>query len=141
MPKLNTYNDEKHEYSVDMMIAYVNVMKLKPESVNIEENMWQIDQNVWGDYSPSDVLANPERKKFAKNVERIREADLKYPILMTSRYQIIDGYHRFLKAVKQGKKEIKAYILEPHILRKFVIPKEGEIQIHDLIELFHKRFD
>lgn len=140
MPNLKTYNDEKHKYSVDMMFAYVNTHKLKTEKVSIEENLWQIEQNVWGDYSPSDVIRNPDKKKYADNIKRMREADLDYPILMTSKHQIIDGYHRFLKAIKKGDKEIKAYILEPQIMRKFIIPDNSTLEIHELIELFHKRF-
>lgn len=146
MPNYKTYSDEKNIYSVDMMIAYVNTNKLKAETISIEENKWQLDQPVWGDYSPSDVLKHPEKKKYAENIQRIKDADLSYPIFMTSKHQIIDGYHRFLKAIKHGDKTIKAYVFEPQLMKKFIVNKELDypavhqrMQIHDLLELYVKR--
>lgn len=147
MLSLKTYNDEKYIYSVDMMLTYVNTHKLPIEKVNLQENLWQIQQNVWGEYSPSDVLQHPEKKKYAENIQRIHQADLSYPILMTSKYQIIDGYHRFLKAMQKGETTIKAYILEPSILRKCILRKDlnykklhETTEIHDVLEIYVRRF-
>jgi len=107
MPPFKTYSDEKNIYSVDMMMAYVNLFKPKTVDFDIQENLWQIEQPVWGDYSPLDVLQNPEKKKYAENIKRIRDADLSYPIFITSKDQIIDGYHRVLKAVRKKEKTVK----------------------------------
>ena len=77
MPPLKTYNDEKNTYSVDMMMAYVNTHKVPIQRINIEENLWQIEQPVWGDYSPSDVLRNPSKKKYAENMrQRMKESGI-----------------------------------------------------------------
>lgn len=147
MPNFKTYSDEKYIYSVDMMMVYVNTHKVPVEKVSLEENLWQLEQNVWGDYSPSDILKHPERKKYTENIQRMKEADLSYPIFMTSKYQIIDGYHRFLKAFQQKETHIKAYIFEPPLMRKFIINKEldfvavhQKMAIHEVLELYVKRF-
>lgn len=147
MPTFKTYSDEKNIYSVDMMMTYVNTHKLPVQKINIEENLWQIEQPVWGDYSPADVLKHPEKKKYSENIQRIRDADLSFPIFMTSKYQIIDGYHRILKAIKNGDKTIKAFIFEPVLMKKFIIHKgldypavHQRMGIHELLELYVRRF-
>lgn len=147
MPSFKTYSDDKHIYSVDMMMSYVNTQKHPIEKIKIDENLWQLDQNVWGDYSPSDVLKHPERKKYAENIQRIKDADLSYPIFMTSKYQIIDGYHRLLRAVKEKKPSINAYIFDTALMKKFIVCKElnypavhQRMKIHELLELYVKRF-
>ena len=147
MPSLKTFRDDKYIYSVDMMMAYVNTNKIPVEKVSVKDNLSQLEQDVWGDYSPSDVLRHPERKKYADNIQRMKEADLSYPIFMTSKFQIIDGYHRFLKAVQENNTYIKAYIFDPPLMRKFIINKEldfvavhQKMAIHDLLEMYVKRF-
>ncbi len=147
MPNFKTYSDEKNIYSVDMMMAYVNTHKHPIEKIKIEENLWQLDQNVWGDYSPADVLKHPDRKKYHENIQRIREADLSYPIFMTSKHQIIDGYHRLLKAVKEKKTVISAYVFDASLMKKFILNKELDfpavhqrMDIHTVLELYTKRF-
>ena len=147
MPSFKTFSDNKHIYSVDMMMAFVNTHKHPIEKIKIDENLWQLDQNVWGDYSPSDVLKHPERKKYAENIQRIKDADLSYPIFMTSKHQIIDGYHRFLKAVKENRPTINAYVFDSALMKKFIVNKELDfpavhqrMAIHDMLELYAKRF-
>ena len=129
------------------MIAYVNTNKVHMEKIKIQEFLWQIEQPVWGDYSPADVLKHPDRKKYAENIARIKKADLSYPIFMTSKYVIIDGYHRFLKAIKEGDSTIKAYIFEPSLMRKFIINKDLDfpavherMAIHEVLEKYVRNF-
>jgi len=147
MPTFKTYSDEKNIYSVDMMLAYVNTHKLPVEKLEIEENIWQLKQNVWGDYSPEDVLQHPEKKKYSDNVQRMKKADLSYPIFVTSNHVIIDGYHRFLKAVKTKQSFLKAYVFDSALMRKFILRKELDypavherMAIYELLELYQKRF-
>ena len=147
MPSFKTFRDDTNIYSVDMMMAYVNTHKVPVEKIKIEDNLWQLEQNVWGDYSPSDILKHPERKKYQENIQRIKDADLSYPIFMTSKHQIIDGYHRFLKAIQQNKTSINAYVFDAALMRKFILNKELDFAavhqrmgIHDILELYAKRF-
>jgi len=147
MPNFKTYSDEKYIYSVDMMMAYVNTHKVPVEKLNLNDTLWQLKQPVWGDYSPEDVLQHPDKKKYAENIERIKDADLSYPIFVTSKHVIIDGYHRILKAVKTKESSIKAYVFDSALLRKFIVNKDLDypavhqrMAIHDLLELYQKRF-
>jgi hypothetical protein len=93
------------------------------------------------------VLQSPSKKKYAENIQRIHDADLSYPIFITGKHQIIDGYHRFLKAVQKGDKEIKAYVFDTPLMKKFILLKEldytavhKDTSIHTVLELFYKRF-
>lgn len=147
MPNFKTFSDETHIYSVDMMMAYVNTHKLQTVPFDLEENHWQIEQPVWGDYSPADVLKHPEKKKYIDNIRRIKDADLSYPIFVTSKGQIIDGYHRVLRALKDGKKTMKSYVFDAVLMKKFILQKDLDfvavhqrMAIHDLLELYVKRF-
>ena len=147
MPTFKTYSDEKNIYSVDMMMAYVNLFKPKTVNFDIEENLWQIEQNVWGDYSPVNVLQHPDKKKYAENIKRIHDADLSYPIFITAKGQIIDGYHRILKAIKKKEKTVKAYVIDAVTLKKCILHKgldysavHQHMDIHTILELFYKRF-
>lgn len=138
-------------YSVDMMIAYVNLFKLKHEMINLNDLDFDPDYKGWSidkvRFSPNDVLENP--KKYKEDYKRIIDADLSYPIIVSwnpkaKRYIIFDGYHRILKTKALAKKNIKAYVLDKKILNKFVIDKNGDwnvgYSISDYIEIFNKKF-
>jgi len=132
------------------MIAYVNIYK--PEIIKINPNNYInsiINYKGWGDpskkifYSPQDVLNEP--KKYKDDYNRIINANLNYPIIITKNNIIIDGVHRIIKAFKL-KKQIKAYIFDNKLLKKFLLNKNGDykkvdnLSISDLIKLFNKRF-
>lgn len=141
----HTTTKGKNVYSVDMMFAYINlfggpdVVDVKLEDIGFDPN-----NKGWGemDTSVNDVLKNP--RKYSKDYAEILKADLKYPILLDSRYGILDGVHRYVKALGLGKKTIKAQIFDKKLLSKFIINKKGDhtqdIKIHEYIEMFHKRF-
>ena len=51
-------------------------------------------------------------------------ANLNYPIIVefyNNQYEIIDGYHRFVKSFLQENEYIYAYIFNRSLLRKFFI--------------------
>ena len=102
---LRTYADEKNIYSVDMMLAYLNTHKYPVVELPMTDFEWQLEQDVWGDWAPEDVLKKPKAKKYAENSERIKKADLSYPVIVTAQgHKLVDGYHRVAKAYSQGKK-------------------------------------
>lgn len=146
---MNTYSDNKNIYSVDMMIAYVNLFKPKYVKINVNDLIHNIDYKCWGDpmnnirYSPRDVLKNP--KKYKNEVERINNANLDYPI-MVHRKNIIDGVHRLTKSMIQNKKTIRVYMFDSGLMKKFIIDKKKDwqkvdkIKTKEIIELFYKKF-
>ena len=145
---VKTYSDKKNIYSVDMMFSYVNNFKHKTVNVQIKDLLFNLDFKGWysdelGSYAPVDVIDNP--KKYPEEVKRIKNADLKYPIMLHDNY-IVDGVHRTIKAMLQGKKTIKAYQFPTKLMKKFLINSTGnwkeaiKIEPYELIDLFHKRF-
>lgn len=85
-------------------------------------------------------------KKYQENAERIKAADLSYPIIVTEKHVIIDGYHRLAKAYLEGKKDIKVNVIDDALLRKFLLVKGmdfvklNSMAIYDILELWNKRF-
>ena len=62
-------------------------------------------------YSIYQVLQQPRRPEFAKDMQRIRAADTAYPLIVVddpfdAHGRILDGNHRFAKLVLQGKRTV-----------------------------------
>ena len=147
MPPLRTYADEKAIYSVDMMLAYLNTHKHPVVKMPMSDFEWQLEQKVWGDWSPMDVIQKPGLKKHAENAQRIKDADLSYPVIVTSKGVLVDGYHRVAKAYKQGAKEMKVQMFDAALMRKFILDKDRNfvrvhqrMPVYEILELFAKRF-
>lgn len=73
--------------------------------------VWQLD-GVRFQVSPRQVRAHPAR--FPDHLRRVMATDLGYPIHLVGhhgRVVVLDGFHRLLKAVIQGRAEIDAIIL------------------------------
>jgi disulfide oxidoreductase YuzD len=136
-------------FSVDMMFAYINIFKPKYTNINIDSLLHNLEYAGWGDpilnikYSPKDVINNPE--KYKKEIEQIKNANLKYPIIIYNN-NIIDGVHRLTKTVLEKKTKIKTYIFTKKIMEKFIIDKNSDynkvdnMEISLFIELFYKKF-
>jgi len=128
-----------------MMLAYINLYKPKAVSINIEELIPEMDKKLWETHSPNDVLKNPNLKLHKEDSKRIENADLSYPIIVTSNKKIIDGAHRLTKAYKQDLKTIKAYIFDKELLKKFILTKNlnyeiaENVPLHKLFEIFAKQ--
>lgn len=146
------FGDSNNIYSVDMMHAYVNLFKSKVISIPVENLLHELNQNCWGNpqkkikFSPKDVLEHPTNKMYEKNMQKIGNADLKYPILIYNN-NIVDGMHRLAKANLQGKKKIKAHIFTKKEMKWFLIDKNkdydrifGELRENYYIEKFFKTF-
>ena len=144
-----TYSSNKKIYSVDMMLAYLNIYKHPTISVPVSKLLNTLEEKVWGNsskkiyYSPNDVIKNP--KKYKNEMDKIKKTNLKYPIIMDEK-DVIDGIHRLSKAYLQDKKYIKAYIFNKKLMKKFLINSKGDwnkvdnLQTHDFIKLFYKKF-
>ena len=146
MPNFKTYHNNKNIYSVDMMISYINLYGHPIVKVPIEKFIPQLNENVWGEWSPMDVIKNMETKKYKNDAERIQKANLEYPIIVTGKH-IIYGYHRVAKAYLEEKKYIDVYIFKAELMNKFILNKDMNFvkvhqhtDIHEIIELWTKRF-
>jgi hypothetical protein len=54
----------------------------------------------------------PTYRQIAEDVRLIEEADLRFPIIMSSDRRVMDGMHRVLKALNAGMETIDAVIFE-----------------------------
>jgi hypothetical protein len=143
MPR--TTSNGKLIYSVDMMLAYVNIFKPLVVKIPLSDIKLDFDFNGWGDgktkISVNDVLAN--KKKYSTDYARIKNADLRYPILMY-KGEILDGVHRYVKAMTLKKKTINAYVFDSRLMKKFIIDTSGnynvKIETNEYIERFNKLF-
>lgn len=147
MPPLRSYSDGKAIYSVDMMLAYLNTHSHPVVKIPMSHFDWQLEQKVWGEWAPSDVLGRMDTKRWAENAERIRKADLSYPVIVTGRHVLVDGYHRVAKAKRQGEEEVSAHVFDAALMKKFIIDKNmdfkrvhQEMGVWELLELYGKRF-
>lgn len=148
---VHTHSNGSFIYSVDMMLAYINIFKPKDNivTVSVADYANTLDYKGWGcaktntRYSANDVLANPQ--KYSDDYAQIVNAELKYPIIIHGDH-IVDGVHRFARAHMLGKKTMRAYIFDARLMKKFVVGKQGEIDkikqitIRQYIEMFDKRF-
>lgn len=144
---VKTYSSNGVIYSVDIMLAYINIFKPKHISVDVSKYADLLEFKGWGNrtirYSPNDVLKNP--KKYKEDYKRIKEADLSYPIIIDNK-TIIDGIHRLTKAILLNKKTLKAYYFDNSLMKKFIIDKSrswdkvDKMDINEFIEIFNKRF-
>lgn len=142
---VRTYSNRKYIYSVDMMFAYINIFKPKYVKFNVSDLIHNLKFKGWADskngkYSPMDVLKHPG--KYRKQMKRIHNADLNYPIIVYKNF-IIDGAHRLSKSVLLGKKTIKVYVFDYKLMKKFIINSDyfvNKMEVYQFIELFNRRF-
>lgn len=146
---VQTFSDGKNTYSVDMILAYINIFKPKYIKVNVKDYLNTLEFNCWGNpktkkrFSPKNVIDDP--KKYKEDYKRIMNSNLKYPIIIANN-NIIDGVHRLTKAYLKNRKYINSYIFDEDLLKNFLINKKldlnkiDKLNTYDFIELFYKKF-
>lgn len=148
----NFYSHGDDIYSVDMMIAGVNLFKPPYGIYQMEDFQDKLKLNVWGDpidpskeYSPEDVLFHQEL--YPEEVKRIDDADVNIPILIDPHFNIIDGFHRLAKLYEQGSEKVRAITIPWSVMDLTLLRDDGdwkkideEIKSYTLIELFVRRF-
>lgn len=146
---LQQYVDDKKVYSVPMMHMYFNTIgkddpihKIKINKDFAKEDHFGYDTR----FSLNDIMKN--KKMYKEDYDKIKKADLKYPILINeSADSILDGRHRIAKAILNGKDTIKSYIVPKSLLKKFLISsnlnfkKVDKLTTSDIEKLFDKRFN
>ena len=139
------FSDDKYAYSTALMFAYINLCKPTKTKLKLDELKFNLEHNSWANnVRPIDVIEDMKNKKYKDEVQRIKKANTKYPIIIDSNYNILDGVHRYVKHIIEDKKTINVYIFDKKLMKKFIIGKRDEgknLEINDFIELFKKRFD
>ena len=142
--EIEYFSDNKYKYSTALMFAYINLYKPNKNKLNLNDLSFNLEYNSWeNNVRPIDVLNDMKNKKYKDEVSRIRNANIKYPIIIDSNYNILDGVHRYIKHIIENKKTIDVYIFDKKLMKKFIIGKRDEIidlEPNDFIELFYRRF-
>jgi len=145
-----TPSDRPYVYSVDMMMAYVNLFKHPVVKIDISELLPQLILIRWNNSALLDVLK--DLNKNQTHYKRIMDADLSYPIFVRENNDLIDGAHRLCKAILTGKKTINAYVFNKSLMKKFIIHEgftadhkvdnagASKKELYEILMLFHKRF-
>ena len=120
MYKYGYFSDDKHKYSIEMMIDYINETNPHKLKLNVKDLLFNLYWNsLENNVKPIDIIQNI--KKYKYEIERIERADMKYPIIIDSNYNIIDGVHRYIKHILQHKRKINVYIFDKALMKRFII--------------------
>ena len=126
--KIEYFSDNKYKYSTALMFSYIDLRKPNKNKLNLNDLDFNLEYNSWeNNVRPIDVLNDMKNKKYKDEVSRIRNADIKYPIIVDSKYNIIDGVHRYIKHIIENKKTIDVYIFDKKLMKNFIIGKRDEI--------------
>jgi hypothetical protein len=141
---LEYHSDGKYNYSTALMFSYINIFKPKKVKLDIKKLSFNLYYECWeNNVRPIDVMNDIKNKKYADEVKRIKKSDTKFPIIIDTNNNIIDGVHRYIKYILNKKKTINVIMFDEKMMKKFIISKyneKKECQICNIIELFIKRF-
>jgi len=98
---VRTIDGVEYTWDIPTLIQFVKEKKYKTIKIPIDA----LDIS-WSPFDYSNV------SEFIKHVRRVKETDLKYPILIDDLGTICDGWHRVVKAIIENKKYIKAIRLK-----------------------------
>jgi hypothetical protein len=120
MYKYGYFSDDKHKYSIEMMIDYINETNPPKTKLNVKDLLFNLHWNsLKNNVKPIDIIEQPNKYKY--EIKRIERADMKYPIIIDSNYNIIDGVHRYMKHILEHKRKINIYIFDKALMKRFII--------------------
>jgi hypothetical protein len=166
---MRTYGDGQYIYSVDMMLIYIHLNKVKVKkylkSVRLERLEGQLRKSVvWHtkrgrEYTPHELLLHPEKYRTTHDMDTLKRANLDYPIIVWNninkeenddcQLDIVDGFHRTVKAMLHKKVNINAYVFDNALMKKFIIyegsfdqfiKSKPNMEMYYFIDLYKKRF-
>jgi hypothetical protein len=125
-------SDDKYTYSVDMMFAYIYNSDIIPIKVKVERFMPFLTYLAWPNndgtaYSPVYVLEHPEAN--LKHYNKVINANMSYPIIISIHDRVIDGVHRLARAYMDQKEYIDVYYFDEELLSKFIIYEKQKVNI------------
>jgi len=102
----HTYSDGEHTWDVvDLWKAASDYAPVEMPLSEIADLDCLLDSHCWAD-GPLSV------REILEHGDRVRDADLSYPIILTPRGCIADGCHRLVKALREGRRTILAVRLD-----------------------------
>lgn len=89
-------------WDVDRLIEQSRGLPVKQVPV---DSIWELDTPYWAQLTVRDV---------AEHVRLVQEVDLSYPIILGVDGRVMDGMHRVVRAVLEGRPTISAVQFEVH---------------------------
>ena len=119
-----TYINQKGE-KFDVKTLHKLTGGMSSKSYDINNFIHILDQPVWWYYrkpiTPRQVLN--DRTKYVGHFKRIVNSNLKYPLLITQKGTLANGFHRLISAFLKGNTTIEAITVPNTILKKAQINK------------------
>jgi hypothetical protein len=113
--------DEPKLWVVDILVEEIDISEI---DYNLDiPYLEQEGTNDWN-LTPRMLIKNFDKEFF--HAKKVEDTDLKYPIeiyLHKDKWIILDGVHRFTKAVRLGYKKIKVRKVSEEIAQKTKKPK------------------
>jgi hypothetical protein len=105
--------DEPKLWAIDIPVEEINISEI---DYNLDIPYLEKEGSDDWDLSPRLLIENFDTE--FSHAQKVNEADLKYPIEIyfhKNKWIILDGVHRFTKAVRLGQKTIKVRKVSPEI--------------------------
>lgn len=105
--KTNIFVDSEKTYDIDKLIKLSETLPIEQfdlSSISLDD----VKFITWKLNNVRDVVVH---------YKRIRDADLSRPILIRAEGTIVDGYHRIIKGIAEGRKWLPGRRLTPDLLR------------------------
>lgn len=110
----------------------LHALSLPEQDVSTADLKWHLELPLWAaggvpfQVSPAEVAAGPS--KHAEQWRRTMAADLGYPLdaylAAAGRLTILDGVHRLLRAVMEGRTTLRVRVLHPKAFDDIAVPAE-----------------
>ncbi len=96
----------RHTWDVHHLVRHAQTQRANLVPLS---SISEVDEMWW--FQTDDDLPTP--RAIAAHMALVNEADLKYPILLCSEGRLMDGMHRVVKALLEGRETILAIRLTP----------------------------
>jgi len=101
-----------YAWDVDKLVAKTKGMEWQLIKLS---DVRELDQAYW--YGEDSM---PTCRSVTDHCRLINDADLSYPVILSSDGSVMDGMHRICRALMEGQDSIKAYKFAEHIEPDFV---------------------
>lgn len=110
---MHTYSDGTSTYDVEKLWHLTR--KMPATLFPIDELLDSLYAECWDGLCPIDASEDEEHE------QRVQEADLSFPILITHKCAVMDGMHRLVKASRTGQRNILAKVVPAHVASQAIV--------------------
>jgi hypothetical protein len=114
-------------YDIEPILEWVNENKDQWCTLKVKDFLAYVQLDTWGE-SP-DLLSSNLKHLLSdeKEKERVLQAKLECPIVVTNDNEIVDGVHRLFKSIQEGKENILGIFIDRSFLNQFQISSKKKL--------------